>query len=120
MRANACIHFTGIQNEKCAAGVEYKSVRDSSGPGMARWPCLTLNCKPAITECARREFPTPEQIEQWEREILAVTERMVKDAAEGRCIHCHEPIDVREHVGRCVYAKPCGHRQGQALNAEEK
>jgi len=29
------------------------------------------------------------------------------------CLHCNQPIDHLEQVGRCVYAEPCGHRQYQ-------
>jgi hypothetical protein len=35
-----CVHFTGIQHPTCKAGVDYKTVRDSSGKGPYRWPCL--------------------------------------------------------------------------------
>jgi hypothetical protein len=26
------------------------------------------------------------------------------------CPHCHQPIEKRKQVGRCVYALPCNHR----------
>lgn len=31
----------------------------------------------------------------------------------GRCLHCRTQIEEAFQVGRCVYARPCGHRQGQ-------
>ncbi len=54
-----CIHFRGIQHERCAAGVELRPLRDTSGSGMARWPCLRiLNQRECTTTCSKREFPT--------------------------------------------------------------
>lgn len=30
--------------------------------------------------------------------------------AGGLCPTCHEPVEQKDQVGRCVYARPCGHR----------
>jgi hypothetical protein len=37
----------------------------------------------------------------------------------GRCPHCRQSIEQEEQRGRCVYARPCGHRlfQGKARKA---
>lgn len=36
------------------------------------------------------------------------------------CPHCGAKVERKEQVGRCVYAKPCGHRlyQGSLPEAE--
>lgn len=34
--------------------------------------------------------------------------------ARGECVHCGQKIESRRTEGRCVYAMPCGHRQGTA------
>lgn len=40
-----------------------------------------------------------------------VVAEFLKTLAEGKvCPHCKQPIEKREQVGRCVYARPCGCR----------
>jgi hypothetical protein len=59
-----CRHYNGIGNDAkcCGAGVRYKDVRDDSGPGMYRWPCLKLLGQPAATTaCEKRSLLTPEE-----------------------------------------------------------
>lgn len=59
-----CIHFTGIQNDVCDAGVPYMDVR-TDGKGI---PCLRGNGisgkRPdgACLSCSKREWPTEEAI----------------------------------------------------------
>lgn len=117
-----CIHFRGIQNV-CAAGVDPRTVRDASGPGVARWPCLTLIGKePATTVCPHRRPMTPEDHAEQERRIMAAVEKFERDIKDGICPHCGNPMLERRVVGRCEYAEPCGHRLGQLKgddNADE-
>jgi hypothetical protein len=73
-----CIHFTGVQNEKCEAGVEYKSFRGCP------FPCfrgeagdkLRKGEKPFV--CEKVEWPTEEyiqaEIDMWERESKKAVE----------------------------------------------
>lgn len=95
-----CRHFTGIQHKTCAAGVEYLPLRDKPpGAGMACWPCLRLAGEPAArTTCPQR--------------VLMTDEALAKIEA-GRCHVCDAMVTSRERVGRCLYARPCGHRIGQ-------
>jgi hypothetical protein len=44
---------------------------------------------------------------------LAEHKRRVGLLQSKRCIHCEQPVERYEQVGRCVYADPCGHRQYQ-------
>lgn len=65
-----CVHFTGIQNDKCKAGILYADVGRPI-------PCITLNgkrndCCPTYTE------PTAEQIAKSEAEFNAAMDRMRK------------------------------------------
>lgn len=69
-REGRCIHFTGIQNEACTAGVAYQSVR-GDGP----IPCITLNGKRRDC-CTKYQEPTAEQIAASEREFEAEMSRM--------------------------------------------
>lgn len=65
-RLSTCRHFTGVMNETCAVGVVYRSVRDTSGPGMARWPCTGAGC-PIV--CDKKEPRTAEEIDAEDREF---------------------------------------------------
>ena len=65
-RLATCRHFTGIQNDTCGAGVEYRSVRDTSGPGMARWPCTGDDC-PIV--CEKKSAFTAEEVDAQERRL---------------------------------------------------
>ena len=60
-----CRHFNGIQNETCRAGVRLSEMRDATGPGMARWPCLGECAK----TCAKRELRTEAEIDAEEAEF---------------------------------------------------
>lgn len=54
--AGWCIHFTGIANKKCKAGIEY----DSFGPLKAGViPCL----RGGSGTCQFCQYPTPEEVE---------------------------------------------------------
>ncbi len=55
---SGCIHFNGIQNKTCKAGISY----DSMKPPL---PCLrNVSHGLAIPECPKREWPSEEQIEK--------------------------------------------------------
>lgn len=90
LRKGTCIHFTGIQHEKCAAGVALKEVRDDSGPGRYRWPCITLANQPrSRVRCPQYRDPTEEEIaidrEAWGQALARV--------AAGRSPCCDAPLD---------------------------
>jgi hypothetical protein len=75
-----CKHFRGIQHERCAAGVELHPLRDISGPGMARWPCLRLlNQRECATTCAKLDLPTEAEarasLDELERNIAEIVSR---------------------------------------------
>lgn len=52
--ADSCVHFTGIQNQTCKAGVAYSSF---DRPGL---PCLKDFCKGHT--CEHLHFPTAEEV----------------------------------------------------------
>jgi hypothetical protein len=113
-RAGTCVHFCGIQHEKCDAGVVLHSVRDASQPGPYRWPCLTL--KPdakATTTCDQYREPTAGEIAADKAAWDAWLEEMRQQTARGECSTCGEKATRAKQVGSCVYLEPCGHRVGQ-------
>lgn len=59
-----CKHFTGIMNKACAKGIAYADVRDASGSGPYKFPCLS-----ACDSCLQREYPTPEEVDAEHREF---------------------------------------------------
>lgn len=65
-----CVHFTGIQYEKCKIGIRYKDVKDETGTPY-KWPCLRDHplgggCK----TCDSCQFPTEEEAER-EAEVIS-------------------------------------------------
>jgi hypothetical protein len=72
VRPGTCKHFTGFQNGTCKAGVNYREL--VGGPDLgwaARLGCIKdspLN-KPPLSECAKFEEPTKEEVEAWELDI---------------------------------------------------
>jgi len=112
-----CRHFIGIQHKNCKAGVEMASVRDVSQPGMARWPCLTLDAnKAATTVCPKRELMTAEDLAERRKNLLEAVVTFAQALHEGKCPECGAPIEPKKIEGRCVYAS-CGHRLGQIESA---
>lgn len=109
-RLYSCVHFRGVQHDTCLAGVSMLSVRDDSGEGPYRWPCVP-SLRPGetcATTCERREFPTAEQIAEYEQKIATVMRKL----EEGVCHQCDVKITGVKQYGPYIYAEPCGHRIG--------
>jgi hypothetical protein len=114
VKAGWCVHYTGLvgrageprEGRRCKAGVLYDEVKRLPMPGRGyQLPCLG----DPDTECALREAVTPEQ----EGEDLRIVDEHVRKhfavVATGHCPHCGREMTQRK-IGRCLYAKPCGHR----------
>ena len=102
-----CIHYPPggmVTNDICKKGVDLRPFK----PVSVEAPCY--NDK--VGGCPFAEYPTPEQIVERNKHIGAIMESMVS-LMQGKsdvCYQCGQPIDQLEQVGRCVYARPCGHR----------
>lgn len=107
-----CRHFTGIQNDTCEAGIDYVSVRDDSGPGMYKWPCISS--KGCQTSCVSFAHYTEEEIAEREREVLEALTAFDRFMAHKTdvCPHCGKVVNSLRKVGRCVYGS-CGCRMWQ-------
>lgn len=116
LHRKSCRHFTGTAEETCAKGVNYMSVRDTSGEGMARFPCLGAgNWRPCNTTCESFELYTKEELDEQDREVAAILLSLMdfeKRVTED-CPHCGKHVDRLDQVGRCVYARPCNCRVWQ-------
>jgi hypothetical protein len=98
-----CRHFMGVQHKTCEAGVELAPLRDTSGPGMARWPCLLLaKDKDAATTCSKRSFLSADEQAEEHRRLDAV----VADVLAGKCPQCGAALTVREGGGSVVKTCP--------------
>lgn len=103
-RPGKCVHFRGIQHATCLAGVSMATIRDAAH----RLPCLDV-----AAACDQRREPTAEEIAADEAAMQARLNELEANAKAGLCNDCRTKITAVEQVGRCVYAKPCGHRIGQ-------
>lgn len=107
-----CVHFTGVQNVTCEAGIRYLDVRDSGAKFPANFPCFSDNGhqKP----CPSAKWRTPEEADAEAKRIEdGFAERLAR-TGRGLCFHCGEKVEKYEQVGHCAYATPCGCRFGQA------
>jgi hypothetical protein len=69
-----CVHFAPMSQECCGAGVRFEDVRDESQRPY-RYPCKAIFGGPELP-CAKREYPTREQVEAEEREYEAAFARV--------------------------------------------
>ena len=54
-----CVHFSGIQNRQCEAGIVYATVKGQRNSKIA-FPCFREN---EVVACEKRRFPTTEEVE---------------------------------------------------------
>lgn len=99
-RATKCRHFTGVQNDKCKAGVCYKTLQEDG----ALLPCLPwlANTGKPVANCKQYGVYTAEEIAEQEREI----ERLLKGTITARNAIVAE-LERRHAAGdKSVTAKP--------------
>ena len=105
---DTCIHFNGLSQQTCLAGVSYWA----DGPQ----PCIQMY-DTGKHLCPQRQFPTEEEALQratiQEQEIREALAQMASRRVMKQCLVCGTPYTTRRQVGRCIYVEPCGHRQGQ-------
>ena len=77
MRADTCKHFSGVQNDRCGAGIAYADFPPGALPCLPRF----RDRAPPVTTCEKREYPTPEEIAADAAETIAVLGRV--DIAYG-------------------------------------
>jgi hypothetical protein len=103
---NRCIHFNGVQHDKCEAGVNYHELL-GDGPGcFAHLPCLKDDSGTVV--CPKREFCSRETAETNVNEHEAHIKQFLEDLRQSICQICKVQVKQRQ-VGSCVYGT-CGHR----------
>lgn len=71
-----CVHFSGIQNEKCAAGINIREIVGGDDFGWAaRLPCFLDTQEVCTAICPSRQFPSREQAEKEVSDSEAATSR---------------------------------------------
>lgn len=53
-----------------------------------------------------------------EKKFTRMVQIVIERDRAGLCFECGVKIVSGEQVGRCWYARPCGHRQGQGTVPE--
>jgi hypothetical protein len=89
----------------CAVGIDVKSLPTVRGNRV----CF----KPSIGGCVMREEKDPVETRRMVDELDTAMRAAVHRLNSGLCPHCGAEPESVEVVGRCSYAKPCGHRIGQ-------
>lgn len=76
MKKGRCIHYNGLQNECCKAGVRYKDLTQN----LQVAPCLEYEVRPGYEKaaCDKRELPTAEQVAENERIVKEMYERHLR------------------------------------------
>lgn len=113
---SGCKHFTGIQNDQCAAGIAYKQFLYHN---YDKFPCRVRDDGTFTGACTAFEFHTVEEIEQEEKDIAQAIAQWASNLEQGICPHCGTRIEHKRQIGRCVYADPCGCRLYQGRVDDE-
>jgi len=114
--ANHCVHFTGTQQLKCKAAVNYRALVGGPDFGWAtRLPCLRggfweekAKEQGGFVACESQRFPSTEEVEAEAAESEERLRAFMARLAAGECPTCKKPVQMRQ-VGHCVYGD-CGHR----------
>jgi hypothetical protein len=109
-----CVHFTGVGDKTCKAGVAYKDMWDAN----RNLPCILASGAKKV--CRHLLAPTQEQIDLYEKQISEMLAQFFGDMKSGTCPHCRKKLEWEKQIGRCVYGS-CGCRlwQGKARTKAE-
>lgn len=96
--SDKCIHFTGLGNKVCDAGVEYDSVKTKS-TSPYKIPCLR-NCQMSggFYGCDKQHFPTEEEIKTEVEEI----NKLLDNRSQYTC-----NADCQVNEGECCHPDHC-------------
>lgn len=103
---NRCVHFNGVMNDECDAGVNYHGLMGTGFGCFAHMPCFNDEATP--TPCSKATFPTERQARQQVGEHARHVEEFIKQLNSSTCPICKVQVKQRQ-VGPCVYGS-CGHQ----------
>lgn len=103
---NRCIHFNGVMNDECNAGINYHALMGSGVGCFAHMPCFNDEASPVT--CGKATFPTEQEararVDEHEKHI----QEFIHQLNNSICPTCKVEVRQRQ-VGPCVYGT-CGHR----------
>ncbi len=78
--AGRCVHFNGVQNDKCCAGIAYQQFRVD---GPYQLPCIRHKTfagqeRPDCQPCEKQQMPTAEEVDKEIAESEAQTDKFMK------------------------------------------
>lgn len=106
MSRSWCVNYRGV-GRVCDAGILPSDLIDKTRLSRDRVPCFREG---VAIPCPHRRYPTPEEDAERERQMKRDVEEYFAAIDDNRCPHCGADVLKRQQVGRCVYARPCGHR----------
>lgn len=89
--AHKCIHFNGVMEKTCKAGINYNDVWADKPSGL---PCLKQG-----GECHRAEFPTEEQVKE---KVAAIMESGTQTLMAAALIKAHIQKKSNNGIIECV------------------
>lgn len=123
---NWCRNYDGLARfrdrnigARCKAGVLYDDVKGlPHGNQRYTMPCFQTEAVVCGVFCPHQSFPTREEAEEQSRESERAIAEWSRKLANDICPNCDAAITAMDQVGRCVYARPCGHRLYQGTVPE--
>lgn len=103
---NRCVHFNGVMNNECAAGVNYHGLLGSGYGCFAHMPCF--NDEASTVVCSKATFLTEQEARQQVDEHEKHVQEFIRQLNGSICPTCKVQVKQRQ-VGPCVYGT-CGHR----------
>ena len=115
---NRCVHFTGIGDASCKAGVNYRQMVGGPDYGWAtRLPCFRDERKDDTAVCESIQHPTEAEATVTVESNDAAVAEMIRKLYARECSACGETYKGRQ-VGSCVYCEHCGYRLYQGTVAK--
>ena len=113
--ANWCVHFNGMQNKVCRAGVNMRELVGGPDFGWAtRMPCVKDDNSTVVCELCH--YPTPEEVQAHEAEQAAHMQRFREDNELIGAAH-NDPARSRERGSSYVYVCEVCERESRVVTA---
>lgn len=101
-----CVHFNGVMNDACDAGINYHALLGDGVGCFARMPCFKDEASTVI--CDKASFLTESEARARVNEHEKHIQEFIQQLNNSICPTCKIEVKQRQ-VGRCVYGS-CGHR----------
>lgn len=101
-----CVHFNGVMNDECDAGVNYHGLLGDGVGCFAHMPCLSD--KQSSVTCSRAQFLSESEARAKVDAHEVHIQEFIQQLNNSICPTCKVEVKQRQ-VGPCVYGT-CGHR----------